>query len=538
MDRLFIWILLILSALTVNSQVIELPFGKLRGRDNGPYYSYESIPYAEPPLGELRFESPQPYRQKWESIFDATKPPEPCMQWDQLYENPENKSKLEGVEDCLTVNIYTPKANKGPHPVIVIIHGGCFMFGGVKNYDIGRFTSLGNAIVVAIAYRVGPLGFLSAEHKDLSGNNGLKDQRLALEWIHENIAFFGGDPQNVLLVGHSAGGASVNFQLLRPDFHRLAKAAVSVSGVALNPWAMPKQARERAFAIGDMLGCDHRYIAKKLKKCLQSKPAEDIVSTVQQFQVSGYVPFTMFGPVVEDVAAPNAFVTQHPRETMKSGSCSQVPWLVTYTKEDGGYNAATLLEKDPNTGQEIIEVLNTQWLDLAPHLLFNGQQGPSTYAQSLEIRQRYMGNRSFNIANYPALEKMFTDVLFKDGIEETMKLHRKHGRSPLYAFIYENPLLFGAGQILSKRTDYQFGTVHGDDFFLLFPLLNVGKELRPNDQSILDKFHKMLIEFTLSTSGDLQYGTCRFINNSNEPYLQLMNITSDSCQNVAVKSLP
>ncbi|KAH8312762.1 hypothetical protein KR044_012672, partial [Drosophila immigrans] len=86
----------------------------------------------------------------------------------------------------------------------------------------------GIAIVVKINYRVGPMGFLSTEDLDLPGNMGLKDQRLALQWIKQNIAQFGGEPDNILLTGHSAGGASVHLHLLKEDFNKLAKVAVSV----------------------------------------------------------------------------------------------------------------------------------------------------------------------------------------------------------------------------------------------------------------------------------------------------------------------
>jgi len=86
--------------------VVELPQGKLRGRDNGFYYSYESIPYAESPTGELRFEAPEPYKQKWLDTFDASQTPVVCLQWDQFIQG---DNKLAGDEDCLTVSVYKPK---------------------------------------------------------------------------------------------------------------------------------------------------------------------------------------------------------------------------------------------------------------------------------------------------------------------------------------------------------------------------------------------------------------------------------------------
>lgn len=86
--------------------LVEIANGKVRGRDNGGYYSYESIPYAQPPVGELRFEAPRPYLRQWKDPFDATQPPEYCLQWTMVIDE---SNKLMGKEDCLTVSVYKPK---------------------------------------------------------------------------------------------------------------------------------------------------------------------------------------------------------------------------------------------------------------------------------------------------------------------------------------------------------------------------------------------------------------------------------------------
>ncbi|XP_058988202.1 esterase-5B-like isoform X2 [Musca domestica] len=509
--------------------VVEIENGRLRGKDNGFYFSYESIPYAEAPTGSLRFEAPQPYKQKWVAEFNASVKPKPCMQWDQFQEG---EDKLTGVEDCLTVNVYKPKTGKEKYPVMVYFHGGCFMFGDVNFYEPDYLMRNGNMILVKVVYRLGPLGFMSTEDEAITGNFGLKDQQLALKWIQKNIANFGGDPSKVMLSGFSAGGASTHYHVLNQETKNLAKTAVSYSGVALNPWALSTTARQNALKVAKILKCPNLENTQEVKKCLQAKPAGDIVSSVKYLLNFGYNPFSTFGPVVEHTKAANAFMTKHPRDIIKSGEYSQIPHLVTVTSEDGGYNAAELLQINPKTGKEYIYDLNEKWLDLAPANLFLRSINDQPVEYAKELRSKYMGDLSFSVDNYWKVQKMYTDVLFKDGLLETVRLHSKKSATPIYGYVYDNPADYSAGYALSGRKDIKFGTNHLDDLSLIFHY-PVRSPPRPDEVIISKKFLEMLVNFV--ETEHLSFGDCEFLkNNKDSKQLKLMSITKDDCKPIVV----
>uniref|UniRef100_A0A6P4F597 Carboxylic ester hydrolase n=1 Tax=Drosophila rhopaloa TaxID=1041015 RepID=A0A6P4F597_DRORH len=509
--------------------IVEIPNGKLRGKDNGHYHSYESIPYAKPPTGDLRFEAPQPYSHQWTDVFDATKPAADCLQWNQFRQN------LQGEEDCLTVSIFKPNQQIGSSfPVVVLLHGGAFMFGGVVSNGHDYFMRKGKMLLVKISYRLGPLGFASSGDKDLPGNYGLKDQRLALRWIKQNIANFGGMPENIVLIGHSAGGASTHLQLLKEDFGKLAKAAISFSGNALDPWVVQKGGRGRAFELGRIVGCGHTTDSAELKNCLKSKPSTEIVSAVRSFFLFSNVPFSPFGPVVEPADAPQAFLTQDPKDLIKSGKFAQVPWAVSYTTEEGGYNAAIMLQKNETTGETRIEKLNDRWFDWAPYLLFYRDSKDTVKDMdefSTKLRQEYLGDRRFSEESYWDVQRMFTDILFKNSVPNAVDLHRRYGHSPVYSIAYDNPPNSGVGQVLSNRTDVFFGSVHGDDFFLMFSVPVLKKSNRPDEEVISKNLIRMIKDFALSETGTLTFGECIFKNNVNSKEYQVLRITRNGCQN-------
>ncbi|PZC79286.1 hypothetical protein B5X24_HaOG200169 [Helicoverpa armigera] len=255
----------------VNEGVLEGE--RVRNEYGGEYYSFKGIPYAQPPLGDLRFKAPQP-PQPWENVRSAKEFGPKCYQYDLFME----KGKRDGSEDCLYLNVYTPdiKPDK-PLPVMFWIHGGGFVSGAGDDDEYGpKLLIRKDVVVVTINYRLEVLGFLCLDTEDVPGNAGMKDQVAALRWVNKNIANFGGDPDNVTIFGESAGGVSVSYQVISPMSKGLFKRAIAQSGVSLCYWAQAYRPRERAFALGRKLGF-YSDDVNELYEFLKKQPVESLI---------------------------------------------------------------------------------------------------------------------------------------------------------------------------------------------------------------------------------------------------------------------
>ncbi|RZJ27628.1 MAG: carboxylesterase family protein, partial [Brevundimonas sp.] len=208
-------------ASTGSAQTVTAPAGAVRGATDAGIQSFRGIPFAAPPVGEMRWRPPAPPT-RWDGVRDATRFGAACVQPTPVFQTLYSADIGRTSEDCLTLNIWTPSTT-AKAPVMVWIHGGALVTGSSKEtlYDGARLAREG-VVVVSINYRLGVLGWLA--HPDLSaesplgisGNYGLMDQVAALEWVKRNIESFGGDPDNVTIAGESAGGLSVLYLMGSP----------------------------------------------------------------------------------------------------------------------------------------------------------------------------------------------------------------------------------------------------------------------------------------------------------------------------------
>ncbi|CAH1394565.1 unnamed protein product [Nezara viridula] len=286
----------------------------------------------------------------------------------------------------------TGAAEQKPLHVIAHIHGGAFM-----------------------------VGFLSTGDVAVPGNNGLKDQVLALKWIQQNIAAFGGDPNSVTLTGFSAGSGSVHYHVLSP----LSK-AICVSGSSLSPWGVAENVREKSFVVARELGCPD-VDSLSMIKCLRRRPAEHIVQTTNNFLGWYYNPVVPFGPVVEP-PGPNAFLPDTPINLIKQGKSSDVPMMITFTKDEGMFFAIDIIT-NPNLNNEI----KADWNGIAPYLFDYNYTAPTDKREevSKEIKNHYNIDVDSEEGQKNLL-KALSDRIVVAGTAKMARVHSSINTSPVY----------------------------------------------------------------------------------------------------------
>lgn len=281
--------------------VVETSLGTVRGLASDGIESYRGIPYAAPPIGDLRFRAPQA-AEHWDGVLDGTRPGHSALQGGARANRLVQHSLPEEDEDCLTLNVWTPASDGRRRPVMVWIHGGSFLTGSgaAPMCDGAALAKAGDVVVVTINYRLGLFGFLHldslAPDADASGNQGLLDQVAALRWVHQEIAAFGGDPTNVTVFGESAGAMSIAALLAMPATAGLFQKAILQSGAA-NMFKTPEQAIRTATRLLDDLG-----LSPSQTHLLRSISAADLMAA--QMRVAANGGELAFGPVCDGIILP------------------------------------------------------------------------------------------------------------------------------------------------------------------------------------------------------------------------------------------
>ncbi|MFB6825439.1 carboxylesterase/lipase family protein [Streptomyces virginiae] len=332
--------------------VVDLPAGRLRGAIDGGVTVFRAVPYAAPPVGDLRWRPARPHA-GWSGTRDATTdgPSAPQMYVEGGDPVLGGHGSPPFGEDCLTLDVWTPAADDARRPVLVWIHGGGFVSGSgsLPCYSGRTFARDGDLVVVSINYRIGPLGYLyPGENGDGGGDGGgdeggnfwLTDQLAALRWVKENIASFGGDPDCVTVAGQSGGAVSTAALAGHPRTEGLIRRVILQSPPFGLDLPGPAAYLERTAAYLELAG------AKDLAE-LRTLPWPELIAAggglFAQTARWGYWP-TPFLPVIDEVT-----LAGHPAQALLTGAAAGIDVMIGWTREeanfgfalDEGYAAAT-----------------------------------------------------------------------------------------------------------------------------------------------------------------------------------------------------
>jgi para-nitrobenzyl esterase len=366
-----------------NLDVVATDAGKVSGFTNpaGDVHIYKGIPFAAPPVGDLRWKEPQPVK-PWDDVKKCTEfaaspmqgKPDPFGVYTREFLIPYEPIS----EDCLYLNVWTgARSPAEKRPVLVYIYGGGFVSGGagVPIYD-GEAMAKKGVIFVVINYRVGIFGFFA--HPELtkesphnaSGNYGLMDQLAALKWVKQNIAAFGGDPDKVTIAGQSAGSMSVNCLVASPLGKGLFNGAIAESGASfISPrgYGKLKEAEENGVKTATALGANS--IAE-----LRNKPAAELVGKGQS------------RPVIDGYVLPDAIA-----DIFNQHKQNDVPVLTGWNEDDAFVGA-------PKTAEEYKKTIGTQYGADAGEFLKLYPAGSDQEAATSQIRINR--DQTFGIQNY------------------------------------------------------------------------------------------------------------------------------------------
>ncbi len=427
-----------------SNRVVTTTGGKLEGSYEDNLYVFRGIPYAAPPVGELRWMPPQPAK-SWDGVrpaknYGAIGPQNPMpipMPGMPAFEEPQN-------EDCLFLNIWTPGLDDARRPVMFYIHGGAFIIGAGSEAVLegGTLAKRGDIVLVSINYRLGALGFLNLNEITggkipATGNEGLLDQVAALEWVHDNIAAFGGNPDDITIFGFSAGGMSVGTLLGMPlasgKFHK----AMNRSGAAnvIGPLDGSVKMSERYLKILDLTGKDADALRNLSPQ--QLLEGQQRLSMMVRETESRATPFQ---PVLDGSVIP-----EWPIEAIRKGSAKNVSTMAGNTLDE--LKAANLMDPAIRNMDEaeLLRRLNKLLPpDMVPGVV-------NTYRDALKKR----GSKADSA---DIMGTVGMDLMFRISTINLVEAQRDNGVPAYnYLFTYKSPAMGGV-----------LGAMHGSDNPFLF----------------------------------------------------------------------
>jgi para-nitrobenzyl esterase len=435
--------------------IVETSKGKLQGTEKDGFLVFRGIPFAQPPVGDLRFRAPLP-SQPWDGVREATHAGPMAMQipleaLDALFGRPREPRRL--GEDCLYLNVWTPGLEGARRPVMVWIHGGGFTSGGGSEpvYS-GAALASRDVVVVTINYRLGALGFLYApdladQPDGTCANFGILDQIAALEWVRDEIAAFGGDPNNVTIFGESAGGMSVGTLMGSPMAAGLFQKAILQSGAAHNALTVD-EASANAALFAKALGVERLKAGH-----LRAMPATEIIEGQRTLEAASAKSMRggedlglRFQPVIDGRVLAKLTI-----DAIRDGSSKDVPVLIGTNADEWKLFVGMWPRLANISEEETVQRLG--WL-VAKHE--DNKQGLALLQAYRDIRAaRGEATDAFEIFCAAQTDRMFR--VPADRLAEAQAVHQT--KVFMYRFDWRSPIangFFGACHAL--ELPFVFGT--------------------------------------------------------------------------------
>ncbi|XP_041969252.1 acetylcholinesterase-like [Aricia agestis] len=465
----FYYILLICFGLTYAREridpLVDTKQGLIRGlkADDGDYSMFLGIPYAtvdkSNPFGSA---IPQ---QPFEAVFEAYDDSAKCPQVDEF------SNKEEGTLDCLHINIYVPNnaTSRNKLPVLVWIYGGAFEIGYSGRYLYGpKFLIRNDVILVTFNYRVGPYGFFCLDIPEVPGNQGLKDQVLALRWIKDNIEAFGGDSNQITAMGESAGAASVELHILSPQ-EKLFNKAIVQSGSSVAPWVLLPPTNDTVYQISEKLG----YISNNLLESLSFLATVDPLLVIAASEELG---INYRACVEKPFEGVESFLSEHP-ENVEISKTKVMPIL-------NGYNNKENLIANPDNNPGFY------WSGLfhsSMDILFDLDKDMEDIVTNF-----YIGDEEISDKVKSELIDFLSDVHFNYPAQRSIYKYIKSGVPNVYHYIFSYD---GGRNFVKKNLNItDAGVCHADEIGYLFDI-SYDKDFTEEDQLIIDRITTLWTNF-------------------------------------------
>lgn len=429
---------------------VETNKGKVRGEYKKGIFVFKGIPYAAPPIDERRWLPPEPHA-PWEGVLDARNFGSICPQItgeSVPVKVPGFDSGEPQSENCLYLNIWTPGLDNRSRPVMVWIHGGAWTYGSGSQpiYKGDSLASRGDVVVVTINYRVGLFGFLNLNEVTggeipSTGNEGLLDQIAALQWVRDNIAAFGGDPNNVTIFGESAGGISVGILMAMPRARRLFHKAILESGTG-------NMARPLAHCVGmSKLFLEVTGLKSSDIKAIRSLSTKSLLTAQQDMTLKSPEVMVPVAPVIDGEILP-----RNPWEELMSGSAREIATLVGNNLEEQKLHVLRNPEIRKIDEAALAKVLQS----------YVSAKDASCLINIYKNERARRGEPTSPVELFSAIR---TDLIFRVPAVRTAEAQCRYGQPAYhYIFTWKSPAMDGAlGACHTLEMGFVFGTC--DDVF-------------------------------------------------------------------------